>query len=143
MGPPFSLDEADALVPRLHRIVSRQLLAQRELEEVLEKLHTLLGQLPRELAILGDESDEVRALKEAAGRLMDEVDAGWCQVQELGGQVKDPRVGLVDMPGLLEGRPVLFCWRFGEEHIAHYHELDEGFSARKPLPSRPRHRLFN
>jgi hypothetical protein len=37
----------------------------------------------------------------------------------------------------------LFCWRFGEESIKHYHELEEGFRGRKPLPPQPRHRLLN
>ena len=139
----FSLEEANALVPELHRIVSRQLLAQQELEESLRLLHERLGHLPRELVLLWEDSEEVRGLKERAGRLMEEVDAGWGRVQALGVQVKDPRTGLLDFYGRVDGRLVFLCWRFGEEFVAHYHELDEGFRGRKPLPAPQRHRLFN
>jgi hypothetical protein len=30
---------------------------------------------------------------------------------------------------------VHLCWRYGEERITHYHELDSGFGGRRPLPS--------
>jgi hypothetical protein len=139
----FSLEEANALIPELHRIVSRQLLAQQELEERLQRLHELLGYLPRELALLGEDTPEVRALKEDIGRLMDEVDEGWGKIQAMGVMVKDPRSGLLDFHGRVDGRLVFFCWRFGEECVEHYHELDEGFRGRKPLPPQPRHRLLN
>jgi hypothetical protein len=29
---------------------------------------------------------------------------------------------------------VYLCWRFGEQGIVHWHELDTGFAGRKPLP---------
>lgn len=139
----FSLEEANALIPDLHCIVSRQLLAQQELEEALRSLHERLGYLPRELVLLWEDSEEVRNLKERIGHLMEEVDVGWGKVQAMGALVKDPRTGLLDFYGRVDGRLVFLCWHFGEESIAHYHELDEGFSGRKPLPPSPRHRLFN
>jgi len=35
---------------------------------------------------------------------------------------------------LIEGREVFFCWKSDEEDIEFYHELEEGFSGRKPIP---------
>jgi hypothetical protein len=29
---------------------------------------------------------------------------------------------------------VLLCWHVGEDEVAFWHGLDEGFSGRKPLP---------
>lgn len=139
----FSLDEANALVPTLHRLMRRQMLRQQHLQEALEQLHELTGQLPRELAVLMDDSPDVVSLKTEIGELMDEVDRGWSEVHSLGGVVKDPRIGLIDFYGRVDGRLVFFCWRFGEESIAHYHEIDEGFGGRKPLPRVTRHRLLN
>ena len=26
------------------------------------------------------------------------------------------------------------CWKFGEERITHWHELEAGFAGRQPLP---------
>jgi hypothetical protein len=30
---------------------------------------------------------------------------------------------------------VYLCWRFGEDRIGHWHELDGGFAGRRPLPA--------
>lgn len=139
----FSLDEANALVPTLHRLMRLQMLRQQHLEESLAELHELTGQLPRELAVLVDDSPDVVSLKTEISDLMEEVDRGWSEVHALGGVVKDPRIGLIDFYGRLDGRQVFFCWRFGEESISHYHEIDEGFGGRKPLPQVARHRLLN
>jgi hypothetical protein len=55
-------------------------------------------------------------------------------IEELGGQVKDLDRGLVDFPALHEGEEVLLCWELGEEEVAHWHGLEEGFAGRRPLP---------
>jgi hypothetical protein len=54
-------------------------------------------------------------------------------IHELGGVVKDPDSGLVDFPAQVDGVEAFLCWRLGEDEIAHWHGLDEGFSGRKPL----------
>jgi hypothetical protein len=51
-----------------------------------------------------------------------------------GAQVKDLDRGLVDFPALQEGEEVCLCWQVGEEEIAYWHGVDEGFAGRKPLP---------
>ena len=52
---------------------------------------------------------------------------------ELGVQVKDPEAGLLDFPAVRGGEEVLLCWRVGEDEIAFWHPVDEGFSGRRPL----------
>jgi len=42
--------------------------------------------------------------------------------------------GLVDFRSKLHGRTVLLCWKYGEERVAFFHELDTGFAGRRPLP---------
>jgi len=56
------------------------------------------------------------------------------ELQELGLLVKDLDEGLVDFPALRDGEEVLLCWRLGEEEVAFWHSLDDGFAGRKPLP---------
>lgn len=53
------------------------------------------------------------------------------RIQETGVLVKDLDVGLVDFPSLLEGEEVYLCWKLGEDHIAYWHGVDEGFAGRK------------
>ena len=54
-------------------------------------------------------------------------------IHERGAIVKDLDSGLVDFPALREGEEILLCWRLGEEEVAHWHGLEEGFAGRKQL----------
>jgi hypothetical protein len=47
--------------------------------------------------------------------------------------LKDPSTGLVDFLGEREGEIVELCWRLGEDRIANWHRIGEGFVGRKPL----------
>ena len=55
------------------------------------------------------------------------------RLERLGVLVKDLDSGLVDFPALHEGEEVLLCWQVGEDEVAHWHGVDEGFAGRKPL----------
>jgi hypothetical protein len=50
-----------------------------------------------------------------------------------GAIVKDVDEGLVDFPALRQGEEILLCWRLGEDEVAHWHGLEEGFAGRKQL----------
>jgi hypothetical protein len=56
------------------------------------------------------------------------------RLERLGVLVKDLDTGLVDFPALHKGEEVLLCWQVGEDEVAHWHGVDEGFAGRKPLP---------
>jgi hypothetical protein len=47
--------------------------------------------------------------------------------------LRDAESGLVDFPSERGGRVVQLCWRLGEDRVDHWHEVDAGFQARKPL----------
>ncbi len=47
--------------------------------------------------------------------------------------VRDLETGLCDWLGEHEGREVWLCWRYGETEIGYFHELDTGFSGRRPV----------
>jgi hypothetical protein len=77
------------------------------------------------------EVDELQAtIDEEAAEVVRSV----AELQELGLLVKDLDEGLVDFPALRDGEEVLLCWRLGEEEVAFWHSLDDGFAGRKPLP---------
>jgi hypothetical protein len=56
------------------------------------------------------------------------------RIHGLGAIVKDLDEGLVDFPALHAGDEVLLCWKVGEDSVAFWHGLEEGFAGRKPLP---------
>ena len=82
------------------------------------------GIAPREVA---DASSE---LERAAAAVTSCVE----RIHDLGALVKDLDTGLVDFPARHRGRDVLLCWRLGEDEVAHWHGLEEGFAGRRPLP---------
>ena len=55
------------------------------------------------------------------------------QIQDLGAQIKDINTGLLDFSALKDGREVYLCWQYGEEDIAFWHEVEEGFAGRQPI----------
>jgi hypothetical protein len=140
----FTLEAANALVPQLRDIVGRQLARRSEIEERLKALASATGEVPTELTPPGpNDPPSVRALKRELLEKIGAYQEGWTEIEELGAVLKDPRQGLVDFYGHVEGKAVWLCWRFGEDEIAHYHALDEGFSARKPIGASLKRSLLN
>ena len=54
-------------------------------------------------------------------------------IHERGAIVKSLDDGLVDFPAQREGEEILLCWRRGEDEVAFWHPLEEGFAGRKPI----------
>jgi hypothetical protein len=140
----FTLEAANALVPRLREICARQLARRAEIEGCLKEFAEVTGSAPTEVTPPSpDDPPRVRAIKRTLIEKIGTYQAGWSEVEELGAVIKDPRIGLVDFYGRVNGRLVWLCWKYGEEEIAHYHALDEGFSARKPIVPTMRRDLLN
>jgi hypothetical protein len=76
-----------------------------------------------------DETGESPEIESAVARLRKFV----AELEEVGCELKDPQVGLIDYPGRHQGRDVLLCWRLGEERIHFWHELTTGVAGRKPI----------
>ncbi len=59
------------------------------------------------------------------------------ELQNLGIELKDYFIGLIDFPSRMDGREVYLCWRLGEAEVAYWHELDAGFAGRQKLRPAP------
>lgn len=57
------------------------------------------------------------------------------QIQETGAVFKDINLGLLDFPAMREGHEVYLCWKYGEEAIAFWHEIEAGYAGRQPVES--------
>ena len=55
------------------------------------------------------------------------------ELEELGIELKDPVVGLVDFRTRIGGREAYLCWKLGEAEIAWWHDLDSGYKGRQSL----------
>ena len=49
------------------------------------------------------------------------------ELSEIGCDLKDYQMGLIDFTGRHRGHDVCLCWKFGEEAIGYWHELESGF----------------
>jgi hypothetical protein len=57
------------------------------------------------------------------------------QILDTGVQIKDVNIGLLDFPALRDGREVYLCWKYGEDDIAFWHEVEAGYAGRQPIES--------
>ena len=130
----FTQEEANAALPEVRPLVERMVEERRALValgEELEAVQALIcgngGSL--DPSRVGDLQEAVAAAAAALSATVDEI-AG------RGVQVKDLDRGLVDFPARHpeSGDTVLLCWELGEPDVAHWHDLEEGFAGRKPLP---------
>ncbi|MBX3183901.1 MAG: DUF2203 domain-containing protein [Polyangiaceae bacterium] len=139
----FTVHEVDQLIPVLTTKVSELLIARSEIERAMAELSEHLGHEPRTLeAEPGDSAMALRIKRELKGA-MKSYEQGWNEIERLGAVVKDPRIGLLDFYGHLNGRWVWLCWRYGEDSLGYYHDLDAGYSSRKPLGRQERALLLN
>jgi hypothetical protein len=123
----FTVDEANATLPLL-RLIVRDITV---LARTLTELHRQLDQFQKEAEPAPQaDLDRVIAEMEEAQEQMRALER---ELKELNVELKDYLTGLVDFPARREGRDVYLCWRLGEPEVAHWHELDGGFSGRKRL----------
>jgi hypothetical protein len=124
MNKLFSIDEANALIPRLKGLFARvqaeraRMMEMRpELEKAQER-HSRDWGTPR-----GGEYIEI----------LDALQQALKDIEDLGVLVKDIDIGLCDFPHSRDGRVVYLCWKQDEEEISWWHDLETGFAGRQPL----------
>ena len=139
----FTLEAVNALLPRLNAVMAAQMERRAAIEERLEELRTSSGAAPDSLEVEVSDPPHVRELKEDVAERMEAYRLGWGEVEAMGAVLKDPRAGLVDFYGQVDGKLVWLCWKYGEPSVSHYHRLDEGFSGRRPILPKVRDRHLN
>lgn len=115
----FTPYEASRTLPLVRRIVA----------DVLER-----GRALRELQRLDELTPEQ---EDRAQELVDELEELFRELAQIGCSFRSPdfSFGLVDFPGLIDGRPVHLCWKDDEPELRWYHAPDAGFAGRKPIPA--------
>jgi hypothetical protein len=139
----FTVEEVDALIPELSRRVGAQLALGVEIERIVKQLSRETGEPVASLEPRPEEGPSARALRARLSDCVGRYEEGWRDIQGLGAVVKDTSMGLIDFCGHLDGRLVWLCWRYGEDNLGYYHELDTGFSGRRALGPETRTRMLN
>jgi hypothetical protein len=139
----FTIEEVNSLLPRLNSLMAAQMDRRSEIEGKLERLAGVLGALPDTIELDEADPSHVRELKRDLVERVEKYQSSWREIEALGAVLKDARTGLVDFYGHMDGKAVWLCWKFGEEAVMHYHDLDEGFAGRRPIEATLRHRHLN
>ena len=128
----FTPDEANALLAEVKPLAEELVTRRRALAVTTARKARLVSRI----AGNGGDFDpqEPRALEEQLEEEAAAIVRCVEKLEWLGVLVKDLDRGLVDFPALRGGEEVLLCWQVGEDEVAHWHGLEEGFAGRKPLP---------
>jgi hypothetical protein len=124
--PPryFTLEQAQAALDIIRPLVA----------EVMEIRQSILDREPEVWPVVakaaGNGGSKIASqLAQEFGRLDQVIRA----ILVTGALLKDINLGLVDFPALQDEREIYLCWKYGEETISFWHEIDGGFSGRRPL----------
>ena len=125
----YTLEEATRMLPLLRVILRDVTTLAKDLRERYERIVHL--QQAKGLD---------RAHEEEVDQLLSEFERGQeklreyeVELEQLHVELKDHYTGLVDFRAMKDGREVYLCWRFGEDKIAHWHDLTTGFQGRQKI----------
>lgn len=59
------------------------------------------------------------------------------ELADVGVELRDWGLGVVDFPAIANGREVFLCWQFGEPRLMYWHEISAGDAGRRPLDTLP------
>lgn len=149
----FDLDEANELIPEVRTILESlrderaELIRLRDQALLIEAAADAPTEAPTEANVGGkgrlvdpgeSDDDAARAAERRVLRLrmqgvIDQMQAGVARIDAFGITLREIETGLIDFPALVAGRQVWLCWRLGEEDVAWWHELGDGFDGRQAL----------
>lgn len=130
MARTFTLEEANALLPRLREILLEMQEKKPALDNLREELAALRGMAAGNGHMVGK---EMAGKRKQADALVERLNELLEEINEIGCELKGVEQGLIDFRAERDGRIVYLCWRLGEDEIGHWHELDHGFAGREPL----------
>ena len=126
----FTLAEANRTLPLVKRVVQDITTVYPQWQDLVARYELIAAQARPEWG----ESQEQLSLKTEIDNVAGKINSYLQELEQIGCEFKGFDAGLVDFHGRLDGREILWCWKFGEDRIAHWHDLDAGFGGRQPIP---------
>ena len=124
----FSLDEAEGYIPQLQEGLKKLI--------KLKRAITLLNSVEIDF---DDYNYEHNLLSLRLNKKYHKLSFDFYKylegLESSGCVIKDLDLGLVDFYARHQSRDILLCWKFGERNIKYWHEVDSGYSERKPVSS--------
>ena len=120
----FTVEEANALLPSLRRILDEAALHRDALRERAPQMEPILRAATENVGGKAGSEYGVEAYN---------LYLALERIRELGVVLKDLDMGLLDFPHERGGRVVFLCWHPPEESVEYWHDLDAGYAGRQPL----------
>jgi|SRR5690349_17014628 hypothetical protein len=127
----FTPEEANAALDALRPLVDAMVVAKHVLDAAQEERDELAQRIAGNGG--GIPPTELASANEAVETAASELATAIGLVQAEGVLVKDLDSGLIDFPAKRDGEDILLCWRLGEDEVAFWHGLEDGFAGRQPL----------
>lgn len=124
----FTVDQANRTLPLVRRIVEDIVREHRRWQEAIVELDLLVSGARADLP-----DPRAVALEREVQTIARDIDQFQGELEALGIQLKDRRIGLIDFPSEMDGRRVLLCWRLGEPSVQYWHDEQSGYAGRQPL----------
>jgi hypothetical protein len=123
----YTIEEANALIPQVRAVLLQLAVQQRRLDASHAEMHRQLDADggPDSAAAAGRQEAETADIREGMRTLL-------MHLSEMGVELRDLEMGLVDFPGDRDGEPVWLCWRLSDARVAFWHPTDEGYATRQP-----------
>jgi hypothetical protein len=122
----FTPDQANKALVLVRRIVSDIVTGYQKLIDLQEILDSAQRHETR------DHCESVR--KDLIG-MVEKLQSCLDELDDLGVDLRDWASGVVSFPSRFDGREICLNWQHGESAVAYWHEIDEEFGSRRPLPS--------
>ena len=128
----FTPEEANALLEQVRPLVAELVAHNRSLQAGIATRARLTARISGNGGDLDPQAP--RQLEEQVERDSEAVARAVEELERLGVLIKDLDTGLVDFPARRGDEEVLLCWQLGEDEVAYWHGVEEGYAGRKPLP---------
>ncbi len=132
MDKLFTIEEAEALLPELDRVLREMMALRAECELIEREGRERVNRITASGGSFVDHTPFLEArngLASSAARLQSLMSV----IEGHGVLLKDLERGLLDFPALYHGERVLLCWMLGEPKIDHWHRVEDGFRGRRPV----------
>jgi len=127
----------------------RRIFTPRQADKALVLVRKIVADITRDYARLGDlqESldlaqqtgmyDQAERGRDRIVHAVQRIQACAKELDDLGVDLEDWTLGVVDFPCMAGGREVSLCWRPEDPAVGYWHEVDQDCAGRRPLSTLP------
>ncbi|MDX1966770.1 MAG: DUF2203 domain-containing protein [Planctomycetaceae bacterium] len=134
----FTVDSANKTLPLVRAIVRDIVDLYRDVTERKGRLEGLRKRRGKAAQRQDDPyREEVEQIQQDLEKDVAKLQGFVDELNDIGIELKDPAVGLVDFPTQMDGKSAYLCWQLGEVEVQFWHSIEAGYANKEPLAPRP------